>query len=154
MNVVNVKDELSRTVESYTLDLQDRPVTVSNVESQQMSIAWGLADFVSQIVRFDGTTNTFAYDTGGRLNQVTYPGSTVSYGWLKNGLLATASNNIGVVSNAFDGANRLISSRAVCGPLTNTVSYSTDERFMEDRVQPSLAEPGLWLYDGPHDRAC
>ncbi len=121
-NALKITDERTRPVETYQLDLQDRPIQVTNIDSQQMSIAWGLANFVKSIVRFDGTTNAFAYDSGGRVNQVTYPDQTVAFGYLKNGLMVTASNQWGVISNAFDGANRLISQSS---PVPNgAVSYA------------------------------
>ena len=121
-NTKRVIDELGRAVESYQLDLQDRPTTVSNVDQQVMTINWGLADVVQSIVRFDGTTNAFGYDEGGRPNLVTYPGAALAFRYLKNGLLTTASNQWGVISNAFDGANRLVS---VATPVPNgTVSYT------------------------------
>lgn len=126
MNVVNVKDELDRTVESYQLDIEDRPVTVANVENLQMTLTWGVADYMSQMVRFDGTTLTFAYDGGGRLSQAGYPDDTVSYGWMKNGLLDWAVNSIGAMSNSYDGANRLVATRTVCGPVDKTVNYGLD----------------------------
>ncbi len=122
MNVVKVRDELGRAVETYQLDLQDRPIQVTNVESQQMTIVWGLAEFLKSIVRFDGTTNAFFYDEGGRVNQVTYPDATLTYRHFRNGLPMTASNQWGVISNAYDGANRLVGQVT---PVSNgTLSYA------------------------------
>ncbi len=122
MNVVKVRDELGRTVETYRLDLEDRPVSVTNVEGQTMTIARGLGDFVKSIVRFDGTTNTLAYDVGGRVSQVTYPDATVAFRYFKNGLTMTASNRWGMISNACDGANRLISVKTPV--LNGSLSYA------------------------------
>jgi RHS repeat-associated protein len=126
-NALNIKDELGRAVESYQLDLDDRPITITNVESQQMTIAWGLGSMVKSLVRFDGTTSGLTYDEGGRVNQATYPGITNSFRYLKNGLLMTASSRYGVVSNAYDGANRLILTQ-VSGLPTQamTVAYQLD----------------------------
>jgi RHS repeat-associated protein len=109
MNVVKVRDELGRAVEMYQLDLQDRPTKVTNVESQEMTVAYGLGSMVKQMVRFDGSWIDYGYDEGARINKIVYPDQTLGYRYLKNGLLMTASNSIGVISNAYDGANRLIS---------------------------------------------
>ena len=111
-NALTIQDELGRAVESYRLDLQDRPISVTNVENQGMSIVWGLKDMVKQIVRFDGTTINIAYESGGRVSQVSYPDDTVSFRYLKNDLPLTVSNCWGVISNAYDGANRQILSQA------------------------------------------
>jgi len=121
-NTLKISDERGRPVESYQLDLQDRPVQITNIESQQMSIAWGLVDVVQSLRRFDGTPITFAYDEGARVSKVTYPDQTMAFRYFKNGLPMTASNQWGVISNAFDGANRLTSQSS---PAPNgTVSYA------------------------------
>jgi RHS repeat-associated protein len=147
MNVLNIKDELGRAVESYQLDLQDRPVSVTNVESQVMKITWGLQEMVNQIVRFDGSTNTLAYDENSRVKQVIYPGETIAFGYYKNGLPMTTSNSFGVVSNAFDGANRLVSSK-VSGliPQAYMVNYGYYPAGQVSNVV-SLAGTNSYGYD-------
>ena len=109
MNVVNVKDELGRGVETYQLDLQDRPTSVTNVENQVMSMTWGLKDMVSSMVRFDASSISFVYDEGARVKQITYSDDVLSFTYFKNGLPKTASNCWGTISNTYDGANRLTS---------------------------------------------
>jgi hypothetical protein len=42
LNTLDITDPLGRSVESYELDLLDRPVKVTNVESQEMSIVYGV----------------------------------------------------------------------------------------------------------------
>jgi RHS repeat-associated protein len=126
-NALNITDELGRPVESYQLDLDDRPIKVTNVESQQMTVAWGLGSMVKSVARFDGTTNGLSYDEGGRVQQMTYPDATLAFCYLRNGLLMTASNGAGVVSNAYDGANRLIQTQ-VSGliPQPSSIAYQLD----------------------------
>lgn len=60
-NTLDIRDALGRRVESYQLDAQDRPVGVTNVEGQVMSVEFGLADYVKSVQRFDGSgvTNTY-----------------------------------------------------------------------------------------------
>jgi len=106
-NTLQITDELGRSVESYQLDLQDRPVSVSNVESQQMTMVWGLGGMISSIKRFDGTTNSFAYNSDGLLRQSAFPDNTISYTYFKNGYPRTVANQWGSLSNALDGAGRL-----------------------------------------------
>ena len=107
MNTLTIKDELIRPVEAYQLDLQGRPISVTNVEGQVMSLSWGLASMLQRMVRFDGTTNNLAYDSGNRLSQITYPDDTISFTYYKNNLPMTASNRWGTITNTYDGANRL-----------------------------------------------
>jgi len=45
-NLSYIKDALNREVETYSLDIQDRPTTISNVESQAMSVVYGVGDMV------------------------------------------------------------------------------------------------------------
>ena len=144
MNVVNVKDELLRGVESYQLDIQDRPVTVTNVEGQVMKISWGLKDMANQIVRFDGSTNIFAYDEGQRVKQITYPDATISLGYYKNGLPMIASNCWGTINNSYDGANRLTAQTQPvpggnvaygyypAGQVSNVVSVAGTNTYIRD----------------------
>ena len=121
-NALKITDERTRPVETYKLDLQDRPITVTNIEGQTMTIAWGLTDFMQSIVRFDGSTVSFDRDSGGRLSAVTYPDAVNRFSYLRNGLMVTASNQWGMISNAYDGANRLISQSS---PVPNgNVSYA------------------------------
>ena len=72
-----------------------------------MSLSWGLASMLQRMVRFDGTTNNLAYDSGNRLSQITYPDDTISFTYYKNNLPMTASNRWGTITNTYDGANRL-----------------------------------------------
>jgi RHS repeat-associated protein len=107
MNVLNIKDELNRAVEGYKLDLQDRPVSITNVEGQVMSLSWGVGTMLKGMARFDGSSLDFSYDEEARLRLAAFPDESLSLGYYKNGLLMTASNRWGIISNAFDGANRL-----------------------------------------------
>ncbi len=127
MNVVKVRDELERAVETYQFDLQDRPVKVTNVETQEMAVTYGLGDMVSQLGRFDGSSVSFSYDEGARLKTLVYPDATLDFSYLKNGLLLTASTSLGTVSNSYDGANRLILAQGT-GPTlqSSTVTYQLD----------------------------
>jgi len=108
MNTLNIKDELGRSVEGYQLDLQDRPQSVTNVEGQVMSLSWGLGTLLKCMVRFDGTTNGFAYDAGSRLSQNITSDDTISLTYFNNNLPRTFGNSRGTITNAYDGANRLI----------------------------------------------
>jgi RHS repeat-associated protein len=125
-NALAIKDELGRAVERYQLDLQDRPTTVTNVENQQMTIVWGLGDKVQSLTRFDGTTASFTYGADGQVSQAVYGALTNTFTYYRNGLPKTTANALGTVSNAYDGANRLISSRlsgAMPQPHTATYGY-------------------------------
>ena len=121
-NSLRIKDAKGRDVESYVLDIQDRPVTVTNVEGQVMSVNYGVAEYVKWVERFDGTVVSNEYDSSGRLYRIGYPGQTNTFSYLDNGLLKTAANLIGAVTNSYNAANRLTSSDGV-GP-TGRVAYA------------------------------
>ena len=123
-NTLNLTDAKGRAVESYRLDIEDRPVSVTNLEGQTMTIAYAIGDDVSQITRFDGTIVTNTYNTDGLLSNVAFPGSTNTFTYLKNGLLKAAANEQGTVSNAWSYANRLTNVLSVVGDLSSVVSYS------------------------------
>ena len=147
MNVLNIKDELGRPVESYQLDLQDRPVSITNIESQVMKIAWGLQNKVNQIIRFDGTTNTLAYDENSRVKQIIYPDDSLSFSYYKNDLPMTTSNSFGIVSNTYDGANRLVSSKSSgLLPQPVTVNYGYYPAGQVSNVV-SLAGTNSYVFD-------
>ncbi|MFO7871732.1 MAG: RHS repeat-associated core domain-containing protein [Kiritimatiellia bacterium] len=109
-NTLDITDAKGRLVEAYTLDIQDRPATVGNLEDQTMTVAYGVADYVNSINRFDGTTVSNSYNSQGLLSDVKYSDSTNRFTYLKNGLLETAVNENGTVSNTYNSANRLTSS--------------------------------------------
>ena len=120
-NVLSFTDPLGRNVETYELDVQDRPVTIRNVETQEMTVAWGVAGFVESVARFDGTEVSFDYDGEGLLSQVSFPSVTNTYAYYDNRLLKTAENEEGVVSNQYDAVSRLGMSVSVVP--SGTVSY-------------------------------
>ncbi|TAN35300.1 MAG: hypothetical protein EPN23_11325, partial [Verrucomicrobia bacterium] len=107
MEALLIRDELNRPVESYALDLQGRPVAVTNLEGQVMGLSYYVKDWVRAITRFDGTVLTNAYDGDGRLALVAGPDFTNSFTYYRNGLPKTAVNGQGTVSSTYDGANRL-----------------------------------------------
>ncbi|NQT94450.1 MAG: hypothetical protein HQ559_16965 [Lentisphaerae bacterium] len=110
MNTLQVSDESGRSVESYVLDIQDRPVTITNVENQTMDVQYGIMGYVNSVSRFDGTVVSHAYDLSGRLAEVLYPDSINTFTYFRNGLLRTAANSSGVITNYFNAYNRLTSS--------------------------------------------
>jgi len=125
-NTLTIKDALNREVEAYTLDVQDRPVTISNVESQTMSVVYGVADMVKSVTRFDGSTVSNAYDTSARLTGVSWPDAASTFTYYDNALLRTVANEAGTVSNAYDEANRLTSVSSMFSALSVVNDYSLD----------------------------
>ena len=121
MNSLRITDELNRPVESYVLDFQDRPLMVSNVEGRVMSVAYGVDDFVKAVTRFDGTVVSNRYDSQGRVSAVIYPDGTNTYGYTPGGALTMSGSEAGVISNSYDGIQRLIQSVGI-GP-NSAVGY-------------------------------
>jgi RHS repeat-associated protein len=127
-NTLAICDELGRPVESYALDPLDRPVTVTNLEGQTMSISYLVGDFVDSITRFDGTIVSNQYNGDGRLAAVAYPDETNLYTYLKNGLVRTLVNSKGNVSNSWNMAGWLtsVSSQPSVSSVYSVVNYSYD----------------------------
>lgn len=136
-----IHDPLDRIVEAYALDLQGRPVAVTNLEGQTMSICYGLGGFIRSLNRFDGSIISNSYDTAGRLIEIRYPDSTNRFGYLQNDLLSTAANEQGTVSNAYNGANRLTSS--TCIAPNGTVAYGA---FPAGQVSNIVSAAGTVTY--------
>ncbi|MBU0678144.1 MAG: RHS domain-containing protein [Verrucomicrobia bacterium] len=120
-NTLDITDELGREVEAYELDIHDRPIKVTNVESQEMTLVYMVGDFVDSITRFDGTEVDFSYNGAGLLSKAEYPDETNSFSYLKNGLLRTAGNSSGIVSNTYNQANRITQTRGASP--SSTVDY-------------------------------
>jgi len=127
-NTLSITDELGRPVESYVLDLQDRPTTVTNVEGQTMSIDYLVENFVGSITRFDGTAVSNEYTGDGRFKAVHYPDETNRFTWLKNGWLKTSENSTGIISNGWNHAGWLTSASASnsVSSVYSVVNYSHD----------------------------
>lgn len=121
-NSMVFKDAAGQVVEAYELDIQDRPVTVTNVEGQTMSVNYGVADYVKSITRFDGTVVANMYNTDGLLATAGYPDTTNMFTYFRNDLLKTVGNEVGTITNSYNEANRLTNSIGV-GP-NDYVSYT------------------------------
>jgi len=125
-NTLNITDAKNRAVETYVLDIQDRPVAITNLEGQTMTINYGVGDYVKSIIRYDGTSISNSYNSDGLLSSTAFQSSTNAFSYLKNGLLRTASNETCIVSNSWSFANRLTSSVFQVSGLSvqPSVSYS------------------------------
>ena len=121
-NVLTVRDALNREAETYVLDDQDRAVAATNLEGQSMSVTYDLGRYLSSVTRSDGTTVQADYDSAGLLSELAYPGCTNTYVYLSNGLLETAANESGTISNSYNGANRLVASS--CAAPNSAVDYA------------------------------
>ena len=122
MNLTRMTDPLGRTVKSYVLDNDNRPVQITNIDGQQMSVLYGLGDRVKSVTRFDGSIVTNTYDTDGRLSKSVFPGTTNTFTYYRNDLLKTVANEAGTISNTYDAVNRL-TGVSQCAPSGN-VSYT------------------------------
>ena len=125
-NTLAIRDELSRPVESYALDPQDRPTAVTNLEGQTMSIRYLVGGFVDSITRFDGTVVSNQYTGDGRLAAVRYPGETNRYTYLRNGLVRTLENSKGSISNSWNSASWLTKTVSSASSVTSAVNYAYD----------------------------
>lgn len=121
-NTLEIMGPDNRVVESYELDVEDRRTRIRNIEGQTMSLRYTVDQWVDSIARFDGSVISNAYDSIGRPQSITYPDDTIYFGYLRNGLLATASHGAGGITNTYNFANRLVSSK---GPVPDSeVAYA------------------------------
>jgi RHS repeat-associated protein len=126
MNLLRVRDPLNRNVETYYLDAAARVTNVVNLETQTLEIAYGAPGYVSRLKRFDGSVVSNAFDAQGNLAAVHSGAFVDRFTYYANDLLRTASNEAGIVSNAYDGANRLTLTQ-VSGPIPQpSLAYSLD----------------------------
>lgn len=65
-NTLSITEPRNRYVETCQLDLQDRVVAVTSIESQVMGIACLAGYMVGATARFDGSIVSNAYDQAGR----------------------------------------------------------------------------------------
>jgi len=120
LNSLSFVDALGRGVESYVLDLHNRPVVVTNVENQVMQISYAIEHYIDTINRFDGSMVSNSYNGQGLLAIQVFSDSTNAFTYYQDGAMALAANQLGVVSNEYNMANRLISTigLAPSGPVT------------------------------------
>lgn len=116
LNVVSVTDPLGRRAETYVLDANERVVAATNLEGQALLRSYLVGDLVAAETRFDGTEVSYGYDSGGRLASADYPDAEVRLAWDADGLLLSASDAAGAVTNVRDAATGwLVRSRGVDG---------------------------------------
>ncbi len=124
MQVVAINDALDRSVESYVLDSQYRPVSIQNVLGQSMSISYTVGGYTDAITRFDGTQVSMSYNNNGLPTSVVYPGQTYTFGYTAARRLTSAANALGSVGISHNAAGQPVS---VGNPGTaSATSYSYD----------------------------
>ena len=104
LNVVAITDPLGRPAETYVLDANERVVAVTNLEGQVLARSYLVSDLVSSETRFDGTAVDYTYDARVNLASVAYPDDTLRFGYDRDGLVTSASNAAGTVTNVHDAA--------------------------------------------------
>jgi RHS repeat-associated protein len=126
MDPTVIIDPLGRAVESYVRDSAGRVSTTTNVEGKTATVQYGPADLPLSVSRFDGTTNTIAYN--GDWNPVSsiFPGRTNTFAWLPNGLLASAANEQAMVTNTWIAPGWLTSQTTTTSNWTGQVNYAGD----------------------------
>jgi YD repeat-containing protein len=94
---------------------------MTNLEGQRMERTYLLDNLASSETRFDGSAVSYSYDSNANIASVDYPDATLAFTHDADGLLTSASNSAGVISNEYDSATGwLISSRGIDG---SDVSY-------------------------------
>lgn len=122
---------MPRSEVPYTLDMQDRPVVVTNLEGQAMTINWGVGNYLKNLRRFDGTGVTNYYGTDGRLLWTMVPGELDVVLWTADGRpYWWECQKAGVVTydltNGFDNAGRVNLEWSAAWGRTNMVAWQMD----------------------------
>ena len=87
-NSLNLTDALGRPVESYLMDIKDRPITITNVEGQVMNFYYGVGGMVKSVERFDGTIVSNSYNSAALLEKSVFGNLTNSFSYYKNAMPA------------------------------------------------------------------
>jgi RHS repeat-associated protein len=147
-NTLRITDPMGRAVESYKLDIQDRPLAVTNLEGRAMTVNWGLGDYVRSFTRFDGTVVSNSYNADGLLAQVVGPAFTNDLSYYRNGALKTVASGNSTVVNVFDLAGRLTVQQTFSGWQTNNMAYQFDPAGNVTNVAVSnTLVQYAWTYD-------
>jgi len=157
-NTLKITDPMGRAVESYQLDAQDRPVSVTNIQGQVMTVNWGVGDYVKGIIRFDGSVVTNYYGADGRLLFVMNGAKGSHVIWTADGQLSYACGytNSGtswdedgmLITNAFDALGRRNWECAVTAGRTNAVAYQFDPVGNVTNITVSNTQVRYgWTYD-------
>ena len=142
LNTVHVTDPMGRQVEAYQLDDNDRVVAVTNIENQTMTIQWKSGSLADSVRRFDASTVQFDYNTDGRMTALRQPGTTNSFAWLGNGLLASAARDGQAIQLTYNDLNRLTS---VTQPVPRSALYY---QWTPDGLVSNITAPaGNYSYD-------
>ena len=99
----------------------------------------------------DGTTVAYDYDVGANLSSVVYPDNALSFGYDADGLLVSASNALGMVTNLYDAATGWLD--ASKGADGTWVSYARSDG---GAVTPMTSVTGTTAYslDVARRRTC
>ena len=123
-NLLRVIDPLGRNVETYTLDIQDRVTSVTNLMGQVMTVDYGVADIVHSVTRFDGTVINNTYDQQARLIAQTLPGLTNAFTYTPGGRLTSITGGGVTLSNTYDGFYRVVAQEQTGAGHVHTVNYT------------------------------
>jgi RHS repeat-associated protein len=146
-NTLTITDAKGRAVETYSMDIADRVTNVVNVESQTLSVVYGVGHHVKMFTRFDGGTVTNMFNGDGLLTSVKYPDTTNEFIWSNAGRPLFLSNEVATVSNSWQQSGWLASSRIATrsGPIT-MVTYSNYPAGNVSNIT-SIAGTRTFIYD-------
>ena len=136
-----VTDELGRSVQSVGRDSRGRVVSVTNLQGQTMSISYNVGSFVRSVARFDGSTVSNEYNEQGHLSTTRIGSATNVFDWYKNGVLRSARNEAGLVSNTMSAAGWISSSVGVAP--SGAVTYT---RYPAGNISSVVSVAGTTLY--------
>jgi RHS repeat-associated protein len=131
VNVLSIIEPRGRYVESYQLDLQDRIISVTNIESQVMSIDYAVGNFVMNMTRFDGSILTNSYDGAGRKTSTTYTAAganpvMVSYDYYADSQLQSIDDGSSTNGYAYNKKNYLTSATNMIASLFSVAGCQYD----------------------------
>lgn len=132
LDELNITDEIGRSAEKYALDEIGRPVIVTNIDNQTMTLHYTVGNLISWVTRFDGTSVSNRYDADGSI-LVSYPDSVCQYRQYPNGLLEESLTGNKRVHFTYDKLNRLSETHTSLGS-TNFEAILLYESLPEGQV--------------------
>ena len=153
-NTLKITDPMGRAVESYKLDAQDRPVAVTNIQGQVMTVNWGVGDYVKGMTRFDGTAVTNIYSADGHLLWTTAAGITNVFLWTQGGTQPyyidrrSPDGTFAIITNGFDLLGRRNLEWSAAWARTNSVAWQFDPVGNVTNIAVSNTQVRYgWTYD-------
>lgn len=128
-------------VASYT------PPPVAGVSTPQTTFSYNADRQPTIVTRPDGQTLTYNYDSAGRLQRITTPAGSITYGFdpVSSNLITITAPGGDTLTYTYDGA--LLRNERYSGVITGSVSFEYDDDFRISAVRVNDAALASYQFD-------